>query len=151
MRCSKTVMKLIFYNFISFLYTTVNSFQIVPFSSTSVEALFPFFVAVLEGFWNRLLQLHFFLDVIDSNKMTFFQLFFWRKEKPQKKTDEQTLREQWVTVDYIEMGKTRILPITFISCSCCTVVNSSLFGTSAYIYTTSYIGKSGISAIYAVV
>ena len=54
-------------------------FKIVPLGSyTATEALFPFFVAVLEGFcWNTFQLVDYtFLDIIKSTKIAPFQVVF---------------------------------------------------------------------------
>jgi len=53
-------------------------FKIVPLGSyTATEALFPLFVALLEGFCWNYFQLvgHVLLDIIQSTKMAPFQVF----------------------------------------------------------------------------
>ena len=69
-------------NFI-LLQTKVNPFKIVPLSSyTATEALFPLFVAVLEGFCWCTFQLvgYALLDIIQSTKMAPFQVVFEPEE-----------------------------------------------------------------------
>jgi len=61
------------------LQIKVIPFEIVPLGSyTATEALFPLFVAVLEGFWWNTFQLvgYALLDVIQSTKMAPFQVVF---------------------------------------------------------------------------
>ena len=66
-------------NFILFLQIKVISFKIVHLDSyTATEALFPLFVAVLEGLCWYTFQLvgYAFLDIIQSSKMAPFQVVF---------------------------------------------------------------------------
>ena len=80
MWCGRKVMRLIFLtmNFI-LLQIKVIPFKIVPLGSyTATEALFPSFVAVLEGFyWNTFQPVGCArLDIIQSTKMAPFQVVF---------------------------------------------------------------------------
>jgi len=56
----------------------VIPFKIVPLGSyIAMEKLFPFFVAVLEGFcWYNFLVGYTLLDIIQSTKMALFQVVF---------------------------------------------------------------------------
>ena len=70
-------------NFI-LLQIKVIPFKIVPLGSyTATEALFPLFVAVLEGFcWNTFqLVSYSLLDIIQSTKMAPFQVSLTRGNK----------------------------------------------------------------------
>ena len=67
------------HEFYSFLQIKVIPFKMVPLGSYSAtEALFPLFVAVLEGFCWYTFQLvgYALLDIIQSNKMAPFQVVF---------------------------------------------------------------------------
>ena len=62
-----------------FLQIKIIPFRIVPLGSyTATEALFPFFVAVLEGFCWYTFQLvgYALLDIIQCTKMAPFQVVF---------------------------------------------------------------------------
>jgi len=77
-------------NFILFTNQGIP-FKIVPLGSyTATEALFPLFVAVLEGFCWYTFQLvsYALLDTIQSNKMAPFQVVF----EPGNKKKSQGLR-----------------------------------------------------------
>jgi hypothetical protein len=66
-----------------FFQIKVNPFQILPLGSyTTTEALFPLFIAVLEGFcWNAFqLVSYAHLDIILSNKMAPFGVVFEPEE-----------------------------------------------------------------------
>jgi len=69
-------------NFI-FLQIKVIPFEIVPMGSyTATEALFPLFVAALEGFcWNTFHLVNYvLLDIIQNTKMAPFQVVFEPEE-----------------------------------------------------------------------
>jgi len=74
-------MRLIFFQplILFFLQFKVIPFKIVPLGSyKAMEALFPMFVAALEGFCWYTFQLigYALLDIIQSTKMVPFQIFF---------------------------------------------------------------------------
>jgi hypothetical protein len=75
-RCGRKVMRLIFFEPWILFFLQI---KIVPLDTyTATEALFPLFVAVLEGFYWNTFQLvgYALLDIIQSTTMAPFQVVF---------------------------------------------------------------------------